>query len=140
MIRRILSLFVCACGLIFVVACNSEEKAEETNATTKVDTMVDAERLDITELSASKVYFFYQETCPHCHEAAAYLHEKHPNAKIKALNIKMSGNMNLFTEAVQTYEIGPRAGTPLICFGKEYIMGWGPEDQEQLEKLIVGYE
>lgn len=134
MMRKLLSLCVCLCGLVIIAACHSEEKKEDTAA---VNT---TEAQDIVSLSADMVYFFYQETCPHCHDAAAYLHENHPNAKIKALNIKMPGNMKLFSEAVMTYKIGNQAGTPLICFGENYIMGWSDEDKKMLDVWIKPYE
>ena len=134
MMRKLLSLFVCLCGLVIIAACHSEEKKEDTAA---VNT---TEAQDIVSLSADMVYFFYQETCPHCHDAAAYLHENYPNAKIKALNVKMPGNMKLFAEAVKTYKVGNQAGTPLICFGENYIMGWSDEDKKMLDVWIKPYE
>ncbi len=145
MIRRLLSLLICAGGLLLVTACNSEENKENAVTTEKnentaaVSQTTEAQEKDIIALSANEVYFFYQETCPHCHEAAAYLHEKHPNAKIKALNIKMPGNMKLFADAVKTYKIGNMAGTPLICFGQNYVMGWSEEDQKMLDLWIKDY-
>lgn len=144
MIRRLLSLLICAGGLLLVTACNSEENKEnavttEKNENTAAVSQTTEAQEDIIALSANEVYFFYQETCPHCHEAAAYLHEKHPNAKIKALNIKMPGNMKLFADAVKTYKIGNMAGTPLICFGQNYVMGWSEEDQKMLDLWIKDY-
>ena len=139
MTRRLLSLLMCFCGLLLFVACNSEKNEGDTSADTAKTVASEAVEKNIVDLSASEVYFFYQETCPHCHDAAAYLHENYPNARIKALNIKMPGNMNLFTEAVKTYKIGNVAGTPLICFGQNYVMGWSDEDKKMLDMWIKAY-
>ena len=139
MTHRLLSLLMCLCGLLCVIACNSEEPKNETTPDTANTAAAESGEKSIIDLSVSEVYFFYQETCPHCHDAAAYLHENHPDAKIKALNIKMPGNMKLFTEAVKTYKIGNTAGTPLICFGRNYVMGWSDEDKKMLDMWIKAY-
>lgn len=95
---------------------------------------------DITSLSKDEVYFFYQDTCPHCHEAADYIKKQHKNMRIKPLDIKMPGNRRLFEQAVRSYDIGQIAGTPLICFGKRYIMGWGDDDVARLDEYAKDYE
>ena len=112
-------LLMAALGILATVSCSNEE--------------------DITSLSQNEVYFFYQESCPHCHEAAKYIKENHANAKIKSFDIKMPGNLRLFAKSVKEYDITSPAGTPLICFGKHYIMGWGDEDKEKLDYLIKPY-
>ena len=114
-------LFACFCGLcvLFLASCKNEN--------------------DITTLSKNEVYFFYQEACQHCHHAADYIHANYPNLAVKSLDIKMPGNMRLFEEAVRTYKIGSVAGTPLICFGKNYIMGWGDDDPKRFDTYVADY-
>ena len=121
MLRKI---FVCICcaAVLVLSACNKKN----TNG--------------IETLSQNEVYFFYQENCPHCHDAAAYIKEKHPNAKIKSLDIKMPGNKRMFQAAVRSYKVGFGAGTPLICFGENYIMGWGETAPQQFDVLVKSYE
>lgn len=116
---KTVKFLVAALGIMVMAACHNEE--------------------DITSLSQNEVYFFYQESCPHCHEAAKYIKENHANAKVKAFDIKMPGNLRLFAESVKAYDITTPAGTPLICFGKSYIMGWSDEDKEKLDYLIKPY-
>ena len=95
----------------------------------------------LQNLSKDEVYFFYQETCPHCHNAAKYITEKHPNMKIKGLDVKMPGNMKLLQQAAKDYKLPTKSiGTPLICFGKNYIMGWSDEDMARLDTLALHYE
>lgn len=94
---------------------------------------------NIKSLSKKEIYFFYQETCPHCHTAAQYIKDKYPQLKINSRDIKLPGNWALFKEAVQTYEIRGRAGTPLICFGEHYIMGWGLKDSDVFDYYVQPY-
>lgn len=117
--RKLIAGF-CSCAVLFFAACK--------------------ERNDIVSLSANEVYFFYQESCPHCHHAADYIHENHPNLAVKSLDIRMPGNMRLFEDAVKTYKVTGSAGTPLICFGKNYIMGWGDDAPKQLDSYAEEYE
>jgi len=90
-------------------------------------------------LSKNEIYFFYQETCPHCHTAAQYIKEKYPDLKVKGLDIKMPGNMKLFQQAVKDYKITTAAGTPLIGMGDKYIMGWGDEEVKAFDKYVGSY-
>ena len=93
----------------------------------------------IISLSQDEIYFFYQDTCSHCHDAAKYIKTTYPNLKIKGLDIKMPGNMNLLKQAAVTYKLGPTVGTPLICFGKQYIMGWTDQDEQKFAELAKPY-
>jgi glutaredoxin len=108
------------CGLLFMTSCNQDD--------------------DIMVLSQEDAYFFYQETCPHCHIAADYIKERHPDMRVKALDIKMPGNRRLFESAVKGYKIKGAAGTPLICFGRNYIMGWSDEDPARFDEYAKDYE
>jgi glutaredoxin len=108
------------CCFVLLSACNSKEN-------------------DITELSADKVYFFYQTTCPHCHTAAQYIKNKYPMLKVVSRDIKLPGNKNLFKTAVKKYGINGSVGTPLICFGDHYIMGWGPNDKQLFDYYVRPY-
>lgn len=95
---------------------------------------------DITNLSRKEVYFFYQQSCPHCHTAADYIKANHPKLRIKALDINMPGNRRLFENAVREYKPEGAAGTPFICFGKRYIMGWGDDDPKLFDELAADYK
>ncbi|MBQ8481571.1 MAG: hypothetical protein IJ532_03470 [Alphaproteobacteria bacterium] len=94
----------------------------------------------VTYLSKEEVYFFYQTTCPHCHDAAKYIKEKHPDLKVKGLDVQMPGNMKLFRQAVKDYKITSAAGTPLIAMGDVYIMGWGDDKEKKFEEYVTKYK
>ena len=95
---------------------------------------------DIRNLSKHEVYFFYQNKCTHCHTAAQFIKAKHPWLKVKALDVDMPGNMRLLQEAAKTYKVGNSIGTPFICFGENYIMGWGDAEAARFNMLAERYE
>ena len=78
--KKIVTALAGILGLFLINACNNKP--------------------DIIDLSADEIYFFYQETCPHCHTAAQYIKNKYPALKINERDIKLPGNMALFKEAV----------------------------------------
>lgn len=116
------NLVICLCGVfaLMLSACKDENS--------------------VISLSENEVYFFYQETCPHCHTAAQYIKEKYPDLPVKGLDIKMPGNMRLLKQAVKDYKLKGSIGTPFICFGDKYIMGWSNEDEARLAEYAKSYE
>ena len=62
-------------------------------------------------IQSDKIYFFYSETCPHCHDAEAYL----------------------FVKCAEKFNLGQRIGTPLFCMGDNYLMGWAPEYENRFD-------
>jgi len=113
--KKFLAVVLCAVGLLFTASCRQNNE---------------------TKLSGDTIYFFYQDTCPHCHDAARYFKEKYPDVKIMRYDIKLPGNLRLFEQAVRQYNIKGPTGTPLICMGKHYLMGWS-ENNEHLFDLYV---
>ena len=74
-----------------------------------------------TDIRPDKVYFFYSDTCPHCHDALDYINQKYPD---------------LFTRCAAKFKLGRRIGTPLFCMGDNYIMGWAPQYQSRFDNYI----
>ena len=118
-IRRIFDFLWLSAILVLPTACHNEDT--------------------IRDLSASQVYFFYQDSCFHCHDAAKYIKNKYPHLKIISRDIKLPGNWGLFRQAVGDYNITGATGTPLICFGDKYIMGWSQDDEYLFDIYIKPY-
>lgn len=80
------------------------------------------------KLEDDKVYFFYQTTCPHCHIALEDINRIAPDLELYMYEISGSGR-ELFIQCVEKFDL-PRnqIGTPLICMGNSYIMGWSGEE------------
>ena len=121
MLRNLFVAVLCS-AVVFLSAC--KEKDENS----------------VAALSENEVYFFYQATCPHCHAAAEYIKEKHPNLKVKSFDVKMPGNMKMFQQAAKDYGIRSVVGTPLLGMGDNYIMGWGDSEARAFEKYVAKYE
>ena len=94
---------------------------------------------DVRPLKDDEIYFFYQTSCPHCHEAAQYIKKEYPELKMVARDISLPGNMKLYVQAVRYYGIIGSAGTPLICFGPKYIMGWGDQNRQLFDLYVQPY-
>lgn len=109
--------YLCCVLFVFLVACTKKTE----------------------DLDDSKIYFFYQVSCPHCHDAAEDIKEKYPDLKMVSKDIKYPGNFNLFQKAVKKYNIGDTAGTPLICLGDKYIMGWSDRNKVLFDKYVESY-
>lgn len=118
--KKFLFTAMCAFSLIFLSSCN--KSAEEK------------------ELAGDNIYFFYQTTCSHCHDAAKYIKENHPDLKIISRDVRLPGNQKLFQTALRKYKITSSAGTPLICFGDNYIMGWSESKIKKFEEYSKPYK
>ena len=117
--KKFLFSALCALSVLFMSAC---EKSAEEN-----------------ELDGSRIYFFYQTTCPHCHDAAKYIKENYPDLNMVSRNVRLPGNQKLFSYAVKKYKIGEMAGTPLICFDDKYIMGWSDAKSKEFDEYSKPY-
>ena len=116
--KKLFLAIFCALGLFGLLACSNSTSSE---------------------LSKDNIYFFYQTTCPHCHDAARYIKANYPTLKMTALDIKLPGNMKLFEKALKQYNITGSAGTPLFLMGDKYIMGWSNDKQNEFDLYVKPY-
>ena len=116
--KKLFLAIFCALGLFGLLACSNSTSSE---------------------LSKDNIYFFYQTTCPHCHDAARYIKVNYPTLKMTALDIKLPGNMKLFEKALKQYNITGSAGTPLFLMGDKYIMGWSNDKQNEFDLYVKPY-
>lgn len=120
-------IFAFALGLFFLTGCDNQTKAENQAQTAS----------EQSAFSENKIYFFYSNYCPHCHEALKYINAKHPNLEFTMVNVENPGGFKLLLQAVKEYKIGGSAiGTPLLLMGKNYLMGWAPEYETQFENYL----
>ena len=92
-----------------------------------------------TEISADKIYFFYSNSCPHCHDAIAYLNKNHPDLKLSMENVSTQRGYELLFKCAEKFNLGNRIGTPLFCMGDKYIMGWSDNNAAQFEEYVKPY-
>ena len=110
-------------GTLLLGACQQEEASAVVSQT--------------NDISDQKVYFFYQTTCPHCHHAAAYITQKYPNLKMVNLDVRTKQNFDLFLKCAKKFNLPQNSlGTPLICMGNHYIMGWSDADANKFDIYV----
>lgn len=77
------------------------------------------------KLDDTKIYFFSQKGCHHCIEAKKFLENNYKDLNIEILELDELKNMNLFFKCVEKFDLDKKTlGTPLICIGNNYILGW----------------
>lgn len=92
------------------------------------------------DLDNSKIYNFYQPTCPHCHEAINYLNAAYPDLKLELIDITAGReNMDLFIKCAKKFNLGNQVGTPLFCMGAHYIMGWSKQEQQNFDEYVKDF-
>jgi glutaredoxin len=115
--KKIIGL-ACAFFMLFVAGCNGQENEE---------------------FSPDKIYFYFQTTCPHCHDAEKYIKEAYPDLQMERIDIRLPGNMKQFAKSVRYYKIGEAVGTPLIGMGDNYIMGWSESNRQRFDEYVKPY-
>ena len=87
------------------------------------------------------IYFFYQTSCPHCHHAAAYISSKYPNLKMIQADVRQADNFKLFLKCADKFKLDRNTlGTPLICMGDHYIMGWSDSDRVKFDSYVQKFK
>ena len=86
-----------------------------------------------------KVYFFFSNTCPHCHHALEYINAKYPNLEMAMVNVGNPEGLRMLAQAAKDFEMGDSVGTPLMVFGDNYLMGWSVEYEPRFDEYVRPY-
>ncbi len=87
--------------------------------------------------SDEKITMYSQRFCPHCQQALQYIQKNHPKLKIEIVELNNKEAIERLYACADKFKIARnRVGTPLICFEKDYVMGWSSENAKKFEKLI----
>ncbi len=86
------------------------------------------------ELKDDQIYFFYSNSCIHCHHAIEYINAKYPDLDVAMVNVANSNGYNLLVEAAKKYGLTQSVGTPLITFGNNYLMGWAKQYEAKFDE------
>ena len=78
----------------------------------------------VNEEPKEVISFFYSNTCPHCHEALAFVNANYPDLRMNMVNVATKQGQKKLMECARKFKLGNRVGTPLFCMGDNYIMGW----------------
>ncbi len=90
-------------------------------------------------LDDGKIYFFCYNECPYCHKAVEYIDQKYPNLGMSMVNIYVGNSFELFKKCGQKFNLGNNIGTPLLCMGDKYIMGWSEENARKFDDYVKPY-
>jgi len=122
--KNILKVFACFLMLFCLNACDKDSESA----------------INTPSISNNQIYFFYQNTCPHCHHAAQYIKQNHPGLKIVNVDVRTQNGYNLFLKCAQKFHLPKETlGTPLICIGTHYIMGWSDKDAKQFDSYVTHF-
>lgn len=86
-----------------------------------------------------KVYFFFSNTCQHCHHALEYINAKYPNLEMAMVNVGNPEGLRMLAQAAKDFEMGDSVGTPLMVFGDNYLMGWSAEYEPRFDEYVRPY-
>lgn len=112
-------IMICLFAIFLITACDNSSR------------VVGSE-----ELAADKVYFFYSNNCPHCHQALEYINKKYPHLKLSMVNVANPSGYRLFVQCARKFQLGNQIGTPLFCMGDQHLMGWSSQSEEQFDQNI----
>ena len=92
------------------------------------------------DLKEDQIYFFTKEGCPYCKKAESYISQNHPNIKIEYKDVSKKSNYILFKKCAQKFKIAQKhLGTPLVCIGNNYILGWSDKSKEKFNNLMKNF-
>lgn len=114
-------LYLLSLVLLFAAGCDDQNKEQAT------------------ALADDKIYFFYYNECPYCHDAMDYMNTKYPDLKVTMVNIKNPGGYKMLLQCAQKFKLGQNVGTPLFCMKEHYLMGWSDESAKQFDEYVRPY-
>ncbi|MBS4773731.1 MAG: hypothetical protein KHX55_05605 [Proteobacteria bacterium] len=110
--------YICGAVLLLLTACGKGTDSQNS------------------ELNPNKVYFFYSNSCPHCHDALDYINQKYPDLKISMVNVGTGEGYEMLVRCARKFKLGSQIGTPLFCMGDKHLMGWAPSIAEQFDRYV----
>ena len=96
-------------------------------------------KTEVEDLQPDKLYFFYSNGCPHCHSALEYINQKYPKLSLSMVNVANAGGYELLVKCARRFKLGRQIGTPLLCMGDNYLMGWTPEYEAKFDSYVKPY-
>lgn len=102
-------------------------------------TLFSNKKQNVNNLLPNKIYFFYQNTCQHCHDALQHINSLQKDLPIIAINIADNSGYQLFVKCAKKFNLGNNIGTPLFCIGDKYIMGWSNENAKLFDEYTKNF-
>lgn len=127
-------VFASLAAVLMLTGC---EKASDKQS---VETQTATQDVSQQQLDSDKIYFFYSNTCPHCHDALEYLNSKYPDLELTMVNVGTPDGYNLLIESARKFNLGNMIGTPLFVMGDEHLMGWAPEYEAKFDTYVRKFQ
>ena len=90
---------------------------------------------------AGVFYFFYSDSCPHCHEAMPFVDElerERPDIEIRKLEVSKSPeNLAIFRKKAEKLGI-KGGGVPTFIFQDKYVVGFKKGSFEEKIRTMIG--
>ena len=127
-------VFASLAAVLMLTGC---EKASDKQS---AETQTATHDVSQQQLDSDKIYFFYSNTCPHCHDALEYLNNKYPDLELTMVNVGTPDGYNLLIESARKFNLGNMIGTPLFVMGDEHLMGWAPEYEAKFDTYVRKFQ
>lgn len=89
------------------------------------------------QLNENVIYFFTKPGCPYCDKASDYIKQMHPELAVIYKNVKENSAKELMLECAKKFKLPTnQLGTPLICMGNNYILGWSDHSASLFERAL----
>ena len=92
-----------------------------------------------SEIQPGKIYMFYSNSCPHCHDALQYINRKYPYLNLTMINVANPEGYQLLIKCARKFNLGQSVGTPLFCADNRHLMGWSPAAERDFDQLVKPY-
>lgn len=87
-------------------------------------------------INDNEIYFFFYDGCPYCHHAMEYINKKYPNLEMTKVDVYDTKGYKQFEACAEKFDLGEKAGTPLFCMGKHYILGWSKNTEKKFDLYV----
>ena len=88
------------------------------------------------DLNNDKIYFFYYDACPYCHQADEYIKKNYPTLEMEKIDVYARGGREMLYKCAKKFDIEDSVGTPLFCMGDKYLLGWNEEVISDFNKYV----
>ena len=91
-------------------------------------------------IQENTIYFFTNDMCPYCNQAAFYIKQQYPDLEVSFKNIADEENMTLLMACADKFQLDKRRlGTPLICMGDTYVLGWSDAEKAKFDTAVKAF-
>lgn len=85
----------------------------------------------------AQIEFFTHDGCPYCEKALQFISANYPALPMQVLEVGKDENMKKFAACARRFKLtGSQLGTPLICMGDHYLLGWTPENETLFKEYV----